>query len=29
VVYGRAADPPRVLPQILSERTIIEAVEPL
>ena len=29
VVYGRAADPPRVLPQILSERTIIEAVETL
>jgi thiol:disulfide interchange protein DsbD len=29
VVYGRAAHPPRVLPQILSERTIIEAVETL
>jgi thiol:disulfide interchange protein DsbD len=29
VVYGRAAEPPRVLPQILSERTIIEAVETL
>ncbi len=29
VVYGRAAARPRVLPQILSERTIIEAVETL
>lgn len=29
VVYGRAADPPRVLPQILSERTVIEAIETL
>ncbi len=29
VVYGRAAERPRVLPQILSERTIVEAVETL